>query len=59
MKRIYCDCCKREISNLEPIYSIEIKRGNDMEIVLNDVCIECYEHFTNIIDNAERWMKQR
>lgn len=55
MKRIYCDCCKREISNLEPKYSIEIKRGNDDEHILEDVCQDCYESFRNIINNAERW----
>lgn len=55
MKTVYCDCCKRQITNFEPIYSIEIKRGNDDEHILEDVCQDCYERFRNVIDNAERW----
>lgn len=55
MKRIYCDCCKFEIPSFEPKYSIEIKRENDDEHILEDVCQDCYERFRNIINNAERW----
>ena len=33
--KIYCDCCKRKINDAEPKYSIEIKKGNDKEIILN------------------------
>lgn len=59
MKRIYCDCCKRQIGDCEQHYSIEIKHGNDIEHILEDVCEDCYERFEGIIENAERWRKQQ
>lgn len=55
MIKIYCDCCKREINDAEPKYSIEIKKGNDKEIILNDVCDDCFERFNIVIENAEKW----
>lgn len=58
MKVLYCDCCKRKISEAEQKYSIEIKCGNDKEYILDDVCEDCYERFRNIIENAEKWRKQ-
>lgn len=58
MKVIYCDCCKRKISDAEKVYSIEIKCGNDKEHILDDVCENCYDRFRNIIDNAEKWNEQ-
>ena len=58
MKILYCDCCKRKIYETERKYSIEIKRGNDKEHILDDVCEDCYDRFRNIIDNAEKWNKQ-
>ena len=58
MKVIYCDCCKRKISDAEKVFSIEIKCGNDKEYILDDVCEDCYDRFRNIIDNAEKWNKQ-
>ena len=59
MKRIHCDCCKRQINDCERHYSIEIKRGNDLEHELEDVCENCYERFNNIITNAEKWRLQQ
>ena len=58
LKVIYCDCCKRKISDAEKVYSIEIKCGNDKEHILDDVCENCYDRFRNIIDNAEKWNEQ-
>ena len=58
MKILYCDCCKRKISESEQKYSIEIKCGNDNEHILDDVCEDCCERFRNIIYNAEKWRKQ-
>ena len=58
MKVIYCDCCKRKISDAEKVYSLEIKCGNDKEHILDDVCEDCYDRFKNIIDNAEKWNEQ-
>ena len=58
MKVIYCDCCKRKISDAEKVYSIEIKCGYDKEHILDDVCEDCYDRFKNIIDNAEKWNEQ-
>lgn len=55
MRRIYCDCCKREIRSVEQLFGIEIKKGQDKEIVLEDVCINCYEKIKQVIDNAELW----
>lgn len=55
MIKIYCDCCKRKINDAESRYSIEIKKGNDREIILNDVCDDCFERFNCIIENAEKW----
>ena len=52
--KIYCDCCKRKINDAESRYSIEIKKGNDREIILNDVCDDCFERFNSIIENAEK-----
>ena len=57
MMKLYCDCCKREIDTIEPNYSIEIKKYNTMEIILGDVCEDCFRRFTNIIENAEKWRK--
>lgn len=53
--KIYCDCCKRKINDVEPKYSIEIKKGNDKEIILNYVCDNCFGRFNSIIENAEKW----
>lgn len=58
MKILYCDCCKRKISDVEKKYFIEIKCRNDKEHILDDVCEDCYDRFRNIIDNAEKWNKQ-
>lgn len=58
MKVLYCDCCKRKISDIEKVYSIEIKCGNDIEHILNDICEDCYSRIKGIIDNAEKWRKQ-
>lgn len=56
MRRIYCDCCKREIMDTEPIYNMEIKQGQDKEIVLEDMCIDCFQDIERIIDNAGKSM---
>ena len=55
MIKIYCDCCKRKINDVEPKYSIEIKKENDVEIMWDDVCDDCFERFNSIIENAEKW----
>lgn len=59
MRVAYCDCCKAKIGTYEKIYSLEIKQGNDKEIVLDDVCEDCFDRFKSIIDNAERWGKSQ
>jgi hypothetical protein len=56
MRKIYCDCCKREILSVEQLFSMEIKKGQDMEIVLKDMCANCYERIMQVINNAEMWM---
>ena len=60
MRKIYCDCCKREIKNVEPMFKMEIFKGHietgrASEIILNDMCVDCYEKIKHIIDNAELW----
>lgn len=57
MRKVYCDCCKRKIANMEPLYSMEIKKGQDQEVVLEDMCADCYERIKCIIDRAESWRK--
>lgn len=59
MRVAYCDCCKRKIGIYEKIYSLEIKRGNDSEFILDDVCEDCFDRFKGIINNAERWRKEQ
>ena len=49
MKVIYCDCCKRKIGEMEVKFSIEIKRGNDKEHILDDVCSDCYNRIKTIM----------
>lgn len=58
MRVIYCDCCKAKISETEQKYSVEIKKGNDKEHILDDVCEDCYDRIKSIIDNAAKWRKQ-
>lgn len=50
MRRVYCDCCQREIRGGEQIFSAEIKRGHDEEIILNDMCVDCYTDIRRIVD---------
>ena len=58
MKVLYCDCCKRKISEAEQKYSVEINCGRDKEHILSDVCEDCYYRFKIIIDNAEKWRRE-
>jgi hypothetical protein len=55
MKKFICDCCKREIRSTEMKSSVEIKRGNDTEYRLDDICEDCFDRFRSIIENAEKW----
>lgn len=55
--KVKCDCCGRNISDFEPLFSIEISKGIDKEIVLNNVCVDCYDRFKYFIDNAKIWQK--
>lgn len=55
MKITYCDCCKREIYEEEQLFSMEIKKRQDKEIVLEDMCADCYERIKYIVDNADSW----
>lgn len=57
MRKIYCDCCKREIRGTEQLFSIEIKKGQDLEILLEDMCDDCYENIRHVIDNAQLWIQ--
>lgn len=52
MKVLYCDCCKRKISEAEQKYSIEINCGNDREHILDDVCEDYYDRFKSIIEKC-------
>ena len=58
MKKTYCDCCKREVLNTKQLFSVEIKRGQDKDISLEDVCIDCYETIKNVIEKLEYWRKE-
>ena len=55
MKKVYCDCCGRVLKSTEPSFSMEIKKGQDDEIILEDMCIDCYERIKYIVDNAKSW----
>ena len=55
MRKIYCDCCGRTIGDVEQLFSMEISKGQDNEIILNDMCVDCYERIKCIIDNAKSW----
>ena len=55
MRKIYCDCCKGEIKSEEQFFSMEIRRMYNKEIVLNEMCENCYKAIKNIVDNAESW----
>ena len=53
MRIIYCDCCRRKIRETEQLFSLEIRKRQDKEIVLNDMCSDCYKRIKDVIDNAE------
>lgn len=53
-----CECCKREISDVEQLFHMEISQGGSMEHIL-DMCEDCYTQVLNIIDNAEQWRLKR
>ena len=55
VRKVYCDCCGRAIQSAEPLFSMEISRGQDKEIILEDMCIDCYERIKYIVDNARSW----
>lgn len=55
--KIKCDCCGRNINDFEQLFTIEISKGIDKEIVLNNVCVDCYDRFKHIINNAKLWCK--
>ena len=60
MRRVYCDCCSRQILKTEQIYSMEIKKGQDEEIILEDMCVDCYEQVKHIVYNAQKsWKMNR
>ena len=51
MRRIFCDCCEKEIFEMQNIYSMEIKRGNDLEIIVRDMCESCYQQIIWVVDH--------
>lgn len=60
MRKVYCDCCKREIQSVEQIFGMvltkgHIESGRTVEVVCDDMCVDCYERIMHIIDNAESW----
>lgn len=59
MRKIFCDCCKREIRNVEHIYSIEIKKGQDNEIILEEICSDCYDSVKRVLTNARLYRDLR
>ena len=52
-----CQCCNRNIFNTESIYTINISKDFSPEIILDSVCVDCYNKFVQIINNAKIWMK--
>ena len=56
MRRFYCDCCNREILEKEQMFSMEIRKGQDKEIVFEDMCRDCHEDIKRVINNAQLWM---
>lgn len=56
MRKIYCDCCRREIRDTAPLFSMEIKRGQDKEIVIEDMCDDCYAKIKHVVDHAQLWI---
>lgn len=55
MRKVYCDCCGRAIQSVEQLFSMEIKKGQDEEIILNDMCVDCFNRIKYIVDNAKSW----
>ena len=51
MRKIYCDCCDREIRSAEQLFSMEISKCQDKEIIIEDMCIDCYERIKFVIKN--------
>ena len=58
MRKIFCDCCKREIGDVEPLFSMEITKGyQNKDIYVQDMCVDCYGRIKDIVDNAEHRRK--
>ena len=60
MRKTYCDCCKREVKDVEQLFGMvltkgRIENGRTVEVILDDMCIDCYEQIKHMIDNAELW----
>lgn len=53
MRIIYCDCCCREIYEEEPLFSLEISvtKGHGEEMILKDMCANCYDKIENLVNN--------
>lgn len=54
MRRIYCDCCSREIFETEQLFNLEINKGQDKEIILDDMCTDCYEEIKRTMEYLKR-----
>ena len=52
-----CQCCGGNIYNTESIYSINIEKDFSPEIILDSVCVNCYNKFMQIINNAKIWRR--
>ena len=52
MRKIFCDCCNREIKSTEALYSMEITKGLNKELSIFDMCRDCYNRIKQVVDNA-------
>lgn len=57
MIKTFCDCCKREIRDIEKRFSMRIIAGCHQEMHIQDMCIDCYDRIKQIVDKAEYWRK--
>ena len=57
MRKLFCDCCKREIRETEKLFSMKITSGFSQEICIEDMCIDCCDRIKQVIAKAECWRK--
>lgn len=49
MRKVFCDCCDKEIAETQTIYTIDIRYYTNVSDRFNDVCPDCYKRVIEVL----------